>query len=190
MPTATPFALASHWIGELRISSFELLPPDFLPCDGQLLDVSAYPDLFEVIGYTYGGAGNQFRLPDLRGRVPVGVGAGGGMEYTLGQTGGVEVVSLSNSSMPAHTHRMRAAAAVSDSLSPADRTFGRTQAQPASQPQALIYRTPASAMVPLEATAIKAQDGGPHANMQPFLTLIYAIAFAGLGASGRNEAAS
>jgi len=45
-------------------------PPGYLIADGQLLDKDDYPDLFALIGYTYGGDNNQFfALPDLRGRI-------------------------------------------------------------------------------------------------------------------------
>jgi microcystin-dependent protein len=40
----------------------------WLICEGQSLDTAVYPDLFAVIGYTYGGSGSTFNLPDLRGR--------------------------------------------------------------------------------------------------------------------------
>lgn len=47
-------------------------PPGWLFCDGSAYDVSTYPTLFSVIGYTYGGSGSTFRVPDLRLRFPLG----------------------------------------------------------------------------------------------------------------------
>jgi microcystin-dependent protein len=41
-------------------------------CDGSLLDAGQYPALFAVLGMTYGGSGQSFALPDLRGRVLLG----------------------------------------------------------------------------------------------------------------------
>lgn len=43
------------------------LPGTFLECNGQSVTTAAYPDLFNVIGYTFGGAGANFNLPDTRG---------------------------------------------------------------------------------------------------------------------------
>ena len=43
------------------------LPPGWLECAGQSLSTAAYPDTFSAIGYTYGGSGASFNLPDYRG---------------------------------------------------------------------------------------------------------------------------
>jgi microcystin-dependent protein len=76
-------------------------PSGWLLCQGQLLNISSYPNLYGVIGTTYGGNGTTtFALPDLRGRVPVGAGAG----YSLGTTGGSETHTLTVNEMPSHTH--------------------------------------------------------------------------------------
>ena len=50
----------------------EFAPTGFLVCGGQSLTVSSNQDLFDVIGYTYGGSGTSFNVPDLRGRVVAG----------------------------------------------------------------------------------------------------------------------
>jgi len=76
-------------------------PPDgWLMCDGSSLATADYPDLFAAIGYTYGGSGSSFNLPDLRDRFPVGAGSA----YSLGSTGGSNNVTLSTSEMPSHDH--------------------------------------------------------------------------------------
>lgn len=49
------------------------LPPGWLWCDGGSYLVAAYPTLFASIGYTYGGGGVTFMVPDMRGRVPIGL---------------------------------------------------------------------------------------------------------------------
>lgn len=82
-----------------------VVPFGFLKEEGQLLQVSAYPRLFEAIGYIYGGAGENFRLPDSRGRMEVGAGQGVGLTLRpLGQTGGEESHLLTVNEMPSHTH--------------------------------------------------------------------------------------
>src|SRR6201991_3079589 len=76
-------------------------PAGWMFCDGQLLPISEYEMLFNLIGTTYGGDGQStFALPDLRGRVPIHQ----GNSFTLAETGGVETVTLSVSQIPAHTH--------------------------------------------------------------------------------------
>lgn len=77
-------------------------PTGWLLCQGQSLLVADYPALHTAIGYTYGGSGSNFLLPDLRGRVPVGQKTG--TFGNLGGTGGAETVALETTHVPSHTH--------------------------------------------------------------------------------------
>lgn len=92
-------------------------PTGWLFCFGQSLSTTTYAALFAAIGYTYGGGGASFSLPDLRGRVAAGkdnmggtsanrltAGLSGVTGTTLGASGGAEVVALTWSQMPAHQH--------------------------------------------------------------------------------------
>jgi microcystin-dependent protein len=98
---------------EPLIGSVDLWPLDWAPegwaiCNGQLLSVNGNQALYSLLGVKYGGDGvNTFGLPDLRGRVPVGMGIqpkGGSINYTLGAYGGKETLTLTPSQMPVHTH--------------------------------------------------------------------------------------
>jgi len=76
-------------------------PAGWMFCQGQLLPISEYETLFNLIGTTFGGDGQStFALPDLRGRLPIHQGSG----FTLAQSGGAETVTLTVSQIPAHTH--------------------------------------------------------------------------------------
>jgi microcystin-dependent protein len=78
-------------------------PGGWLLCNGQSLSTSTYSTLFAVIGYTYGGAGANFTVPDLRSRMPLGAGAGAGLTTrALAATGGQESISQ----VPPHTHNI------------------------------------------------------------------------------------
>ena len=80
-------------------------PTGWLLCNGASVATASYPGLFAIIGYSYGGSGANFTLPDLRGRVPVGAGTGAGLTArTVGQTGGAETVALVLGEMPSHSH--------------------------------------------------------------------------------------
>ncbi len=63
-------------------------PNTFFICAGSYLDTTEYADLFSVIGYTYGGSGDNFKLPDLRGKTIVGLNATDADFNQLGETGG------------------------------------------------------------------------------------------------------
>jgi len=78
-------------------------PTGWLLCTGQGAHTVTYSNLHTVIGYQYGGSGTNFLLPDLRGRVPVGLSASGSFA-NLNATGGVTNVTLSIAQMPAHNH--------------------------------------------------------------------------------------
>ena len=82
-------------------------PANWLLCDGALVSRTTYATLFGVVGTTYGaGDGSTtFKLPDLRGRVPIGAGQGSGLtSRVIAATGGAETHTLTENEMPSHTH--------------------------------------------------------------------------------------
>jgi microcystin-dependent protein len=81
-------------------------PSGWLFCNGSLVSIAGYPNLFAAIGTTFGGDGvSTFGLPDFRGRVSMGAGAGAGLTFrTLGSMGGAESVALTVGQMPVHAH--------------------------------------------------------------------------------------
>lgn len=91
-------------------------PDSFMLCDGSELDVNEYADLFNVIGYTYGGSGDVFKIPDLRGMTLIGSGAFDYKDavtgetktkiYAVGQTGGEAEHTLTVDEMPGHSHNV------------------------------------------------------------------------------------
>jgi microcystin-dependent protein len=78
-------------------------PEGYLLCNGQSVSTGAYPALFAAIGYTYGGSGSSFNIPNLQNRVPVGRGTDTEFD-TLGETGGTKTVTLDATQIPAHSH--------------------------------------------------------------------------------------
>lgn len=79
-------------------------PSGWLLCDGSAVSRTTYETLFDIIGETYGsGDGfSTFNLPDLTGRVPVGI---GGTAFTpLGATPGSETHTLTSAELPSHNH--------------------------------------------------------------------------------------
>jgi microcystin-dependent protein len=103
-------------MGTILMCGLNFAPRGWMFCNGQLLQISQNSALFALLGTTFGGNGvTTFQLPNLQGRVPVGVGNGAGLEaIQLGQVSGVNSVTVSvrgtanvtltSDNLPAHTH--------------------------------------------------------------------------------------
>lgn len=104
-------------IGTIYTYAGASAPTGYLLCDGSPQSTTgAYAALHGVIGYTYGGSGGTFNLPDLRRRVPIGKGA----SDTLGSSDGVAYASRSSNqshSVPPHYHGMGTGATLSVDIS-------------------------------------------------------------------------
>jgi microcystin-dependent protein len=91
----TAFVQAAGLVGEIKMWGTASAPTGYLLCDGSSVSTTTYAALFAVIGYTFGGSGASFTLPDYRGRMPIGVSG----SYALAATGGsADAVVVS------HTH--------------------------------------------------------------------------------------
>src|SRR5882672_3411898 len=87
-------------------------PAGWAFCDGQLVPISENETLFNLIGTTYGGDGQStFALPNLQSRAPMHMGTNTGQTFQIGETGGVESVTLTVSQIPTHNHLILAASA-------------------------------------------------------------------------------
>lgn len=167
--------MASPFIGEIRLFAGNFAPRSYAFCDGQLVPIAQYDALFNLIGTTYGGDGETtFALPDLRGRVPVHQGTGpGSSTVTIGEMSGVETVTLTSNTLPAHTHALLATDA------PAGATAGPAGNVLATA-SAPLYAAGASDE-PMAAAAVGASGGSqPHDNMAPFLCIHFIIALEGV----------
>ena len=149
-------------------------PSGFLLCDGSVKNRADFPALFGVIGTAYntgGETGTQFRVPDLRGRVPAGADNMGGTAAgrltntgvgnpgingsTIGAAGGTDRHTLSTPQIPSHTHPLKyQTATFTSGAGVMPQTFGTgTQAN-------------------TDATG----GGEAHPNVQPTIVLNYIIA--------------
>jgi microcystin-dependent protein len=83
-----------------------VVPSGWLECDGASYATAAQPTLFTAIGYTWGGAGANFNVPDFRRRTAVGRGGTGTgtLGNAVGNTGGAETHTLNSTEMPNHNH--------------------------------------------------------------------------------------
>jgi microcystin-dependent protein len=166
--------VSDAFLSEIRIFGFNFPPKGWALCNGQLMSISQNQALFSLLGTTYGGDGRTtFALPNLQGRAPLHFGQGFGLgSYTLGQSGGVESVTLTTDNVPAipHTHSVRG---VSDAATTNDGTNAYLAAQ------ASTYTAPTN-LVSMSASEIGTFGGSqPHSNMQPYLVLNFCIAVVG-----------
>jgi microcystin-dependent protein len=165
--------MGQPYIGEIRLFAGNFAPQGWAFCNGQLLAISEFDALFNLIGTTYGGDGQTtFGLPDLQGRIPFHAGTGGGNTYQLAQNGGVEAVTLNPSQIPSHSHPPSASSNQGTASSPSNAVWAAFGDQPYSS------AAPAAAMA---AEAIGAAGGSqPHNNMPPFLAVSFIISLFGV----------
>lgn len=144
-------------------------------CSGQLLPISEFMAVFSILGTTYGGDGRStFGLPDLRGRVPIHQGTGPGLSpYDLGQTGGAQTVTLTQSNLPAHTHSIKAVGMVGNEANP-------TGTLPAIGSKPNYYSTGAANVTMSSAMVTSTGSGEPASILQPFLCINFIIALQGI----------
>ena len=166
--------MGQPFIGEIRMFGGNFAPAGWAFCDGQLIPISENDALFTLIGTTYGGDGQEtFALPNLQSRVPMHAGTGGdGINYTLGESGGVESVTLTTQQMPAHNHTQLA----SNDPASVQVPGGNLPAQGAG----VIYSSSSSPIQLSPQTLTPAGGSQPHENMQPFLCISFIISLFGI----------
>jgi microcystin-dependent protein len=181
--------MTEPFISEIDLFSFNFAPAGWAACNGQLLPINQNQALFSLLGTTYGGDGRTtFALPDLRGRVPMGVGGG----HALGEKLGSETIVLDATQMPAHTHTINGSGLTATAKC-------RSGAANQQSPLAGVPATEATNVTAVYGSAAPDSDmktgaiavggsltttnaGGAvgHENRQPYLALMYCIALTGI----------
>jgi microcystin-dependent protein len=180
--------MATPFLGEIKIVSFNFAPKGWALCNGQLLAINTNQPLFALFGTMYGGDGRvNFGLPNLQGQVAAGV--GGGSFAVQGGRLGETTHTLSTSEMPAHLHQLSAknadadvaAAATPPSPSVALARAYAVQSGGAHAAISLYSTGPADAAQTFSPAAVSNAGGSqPHQNMQPYLTLNFIVALQGI----------
>jgi microcystin-dependent protein len=165
--------MSNPYIGEIRMFAGNFAPAGWAFCNGQLLPISENTVLFALIGTTYGGDGmSTFALPDLQGRAPIHV----GNSHVLGESGGVEQVTLTAGNIPGHTHVLNAVSGFAGSRTPE----GRLLANPVNNTSVYSTAAPDTALAPDALGAAGPPTPQPHDNVQPFLCVNYIISLFGI----------
>ncbi len=162
--------MAQPYVGEIRMFAGNFAPAGWMLCEGQLLPISENEVLFQLIGTTYGGDGQEtFALPDLRGRIPIHQGNG----LILAETGGAEEITLTVQQIPAHAHPLLGSSGSGAQASPDGAVL-------ASSTILTPYASETPA-VALAANAISTVGGSqPHTNFQPYLCVNFIISLFGI----------
>jgi microcystin-dependent protein len=162
--------MAQPYVGEIRMFAGNFAPAGWMFCEGQLLPISEYETLFNLIGTTYGGDGQStFALPDLQGRLPLHQGNG----LTLAEIGGAEEITLTVSQIPAHSHPFLGANAVGNDPNPTAHVLAESSAI-----SLYVTGAPAAAMAAGSVTATGGSQ--PHTNFQPYLCVDFIISLFGI----------
>jgi microcystin-dependent protein len=165
--------MSEPFLGEIRIASFEFAPSGWAFCNGQLLPIAQNQALFSILGTTYGGDGRTtFALPNLQGRVPIHP----GNSIPQGAMAGEETHTLLLSELPAHAHLLTASSDIA-----AANMLGNPTGAYCAKSGDPGYAPPASSTGSMAAIALGGAGASqPHSNMQPYLTLNFVIALAGI----------
>ncbi len=167
--------MSQPYIGEIRMFGSSFAPLGWALCNGAPVAISQNDALFIVLGTTYGGDGEEtFNLPDLQGRVPMHMGQGPGISqnYTIGETAGVESVTLTTQSIPNHTHPLVGSTTPGTSKDPVGNTPAVSEGD--------VY-VGGSSSNPLNSQAVTPAGGSqPHDNLQPYLCVTFILSLFGI----------
>lgn len=174
--------MSEPYIGQIMFTAFNWAPHGYALCDGSTLTVAQNQALYALITTTYGGVvGQNFKLPDLRGRVVVGAGLSSvsGTTYQTGQYGGAETVTLTAAQLPAHTHTVKASTQAG-TVAIINNIPAKTAVNTQPGSQATDLYVGAQQLVGLSSLVVSdVGGGGAHQNMQPFQVAGAAIAVTG-----------
>ena len=164
--------MGQPYVGEIRMFGGNFAPAGWLFCDGSLQSIAENETLFQLIGTTYGGDGEQtFAVPDLRGRIPIHMSS----NYQIGESFGTEEVTLTVQQIPAHSHPAMVSSGNGSGTTPIGAVLARN-------PSADAYTSDTSVgLAPLNPASITPTGSSqPHSNMMPFLCVSFIISQFGI----------
>ena len=169
--------MANPYIGEIQVFAVAFVPENWIICDGSLLQIRRYVNLFALLGTTFGGDGNTtFGVPNLVARVAFSQGQGPGLSnYKIGTPVGSTTITLSPEEMPVHVHPMQLGVKSSTNSTAAPSSTSNVAIDPGfngfvAPPANTAFAT--SAIVPNGSTHF-------HSNHQPTLAMVYCMATTG-----------
>lgn len=169
--------MGTPYVGEIRMFGGNFAPAGWAFCNGQTLPISENEVLFNLIGTTYGGDGQEtFNLPDLQGRAPIHMGQGAGLSNRIiGEKAGAEQVTITTQQLPQHTHSANGGTA--GNLDSPSGNFWSADAGG----NVAAYNTAATGGASMAPAALSQAGGSqPHDNMQGFQAISFIISLFGI----------
>jgi len=174
--------MSEPFVGEIRTFGFNFAPRNWSTCDGQILPISQNTALFSLLGTFYGGNGvSTFALPDLRSRVAMH--RSNDNSYVQGEQGGFETVQLLVTEMPAHNHSFSGTTSSANDKRPkTGAAFAQTtKAGPVSPGDNYYAQDNSPTVTAINPNTVATYGAGQaHNNLQPYLTVNFCIALAGV----------
>jgi microcystin-dependent protein len=167
--------MAQPYVGEIRMFAGNFAPNGWMFCEGATLPISENDVLFQLIGTTYGGDGEEtFNLPNLASRVPIHMGTSpSGITYQIAEMAGTEQETLTVQQIPTHTHPALASGALATTRDAVPNNDFAT-----STGDSYVQLADNIGMSP---QAIGPTGGSqPHENTQPFLCINFIISLFGV----------
>jgi microcystin-dependent protein len=174
--------MAEEYLGAIKIFAGSYAIKGFALCQGQTMSIQQNTALFSLLGITFGGNGvNNFMLPNLQSRLPIGQGNGQGLTpRVIGEMAGLENVTLIATTTPPHNHVFNASTSIGNTNVPGPTVLAGTTATT----DGTFYADPNQTNFTRElmnAQAVSPQGGNlPHNNIQPSMGINYQIALVGI----------
>jgi microcystin-dependent protein len=173
--------MTQPYIGEIQLFGFNFNPRGWAFANGATLAISQNTALFSLIGTIYGGNGQTtFQLPNFAGRAGCQQGQGPGLSpRTLGQSFGVNTVTLTSNQIPAHSHGFNLYAGSQNRV--ATPTANAGLSSPNDQ-NTNAFIPPGTINTQFAPNMLSPSQGGgqPHQNQQPYLGVNFCIALQGI----------
>ena len=173
--------MSDQFVGQLLLVPYNFPPQGWAFCQGQLLPISQNTALFSLLGTFYGGNGtSNFALPNLQGMMPIGIGNQSG-NYSIGQTGGEQNVTLIAGQLPAHSHVHAGTTVLPTSSSPSATAFAQGGGGRGHAFSYYVAPPVAGTLATMSSTCLALNGSGQaHSNMMPSLVLNYIISLVGI----------
>ena len=172
--------MTEPFVGEIQMFGFNFPPRSWATCNGAMLAIRQNTALFALLGTSYGGDGvNTFQLPNFVNRAATQQGQGPGLTlHPIGEAFGSNVASLTQQTVPTHSHSLTVYNQRDSSKRNSTPQAGNYLGIPAS---GIPFVANATANAQFSPKMIPPSGGGqPHENRQPYLATNFCIALQGV----------